>query len=132
MALVGFIVGVDIELLQDVSATATRRKGVIVLPEMFTFYLPLSLAFYNEPPNGLRYPRVGGVWIRSESGKKTQSQKKAGKSRRLPHVGCTLCWALDERKTRCLKQDASVHFRKIIAHDLTISNFCKCGFYRLM
>jgi len=25
---------------------------------------------------------------------KTQSQKNACKPRRLPHVGCTLCWAV--------------------------------------
>ena len=28
-----------------------------------------------QPPNGLRYPRVGGVWIRSESRKNSKPEK---------------------------------------------------------
>jgi hypothetical protein len=45
----------------------------------------------REAPNGLRYLRVGGrgQCLRAE---KTRSQKNAPKSRRLPHVRCTLCW----------------------------------------
>jgi hypothetical protein len=42
-------------------------------------------------PNGLRYPQVGGLGFCLGS-EKTRSQKNACKSRRLPLVGCTLCW----------------------------------------
>jgi len=37
--------------------------------------------------------RVGGRGQCLEAGK-TRSQKNACKSRRLPHVRCTLCWAV--------------------------------------
>jgi len=45
----------------------------------------------NQQPNGLRYWCWGkrGQCLGAE---KTRSQKNACKSRRLPHVGCTLCW----------------------------------------
>jgi hypothetical protein len=51
--------------------------------------------------NGVRYPRVGGRGQTVKAGK-TQSQKKACKPRRLPHFGCTLCWALVEMPIPCL------------------------------
>jgi hypothetical protein len=42
-------------------------------------------------PNGLRYPLGvgGGLAIETE---KTQSSKNAQKTRRVPQVGCTLCY----------------------------------------
>jgi hypothetical protein len=46
-----------------------------------------------QPPNGLRYPLVGGVRFASGGGK-TRSQKNTRKWRRIPPVGCTLCWAV--------------------------------------
>ena len=53
----------------------------------------------KELPNGLRhrprrgYPRVGGRGQGLGAGK-TRSQKNARKCRRIPHVRCTLCWAV--------------------------------------
>jgi len=46
-----------------------------------------------------KHPTAGVTRVWAERGQtvkaeKTQSQKKAGKPRRLPHVGCTLCWAV--------------------------------------
>ena len=35
---VGLAAGVDIKPLQDVSITATRNKGIIAFPKIFTFY----------------------------------------------------------------------------------------------
>ena len=46
----------------------------------------------HEPPNGLRYLRVGGCGLCLGAGK-TRSQKNARKCRRIPHVRCTLCSA---------------------------------------
>jgi hypothetical protein len=34
-----------------------------------------AFALWRQPANGLRYPRVGGVWIRSEGGKKPEARK---------------------------------------------------------
>jgi len=57
--------------------------------------------FYEKPteairdyssPNGVRYPQVGGRGLCLEA-KKTRSRKNAPKTRRLPLVGRTLCWA---------------------------------------
>jgi len=42
--------------------------------------------------NGSRYLRVGGCGQCLGAGR-TRSQKNAPKSRWLPHVRCTLCWA---------------------------------------
>ena len=39
----------------------------------------------------MRYRRLGGRGFYSRT-EKTRSQKNACKSRRIPHVGCTLCW----------------------------------------
>jgi hypothetical protein len=52
----------------------------------------MGKGFATEPPNGLRNPLVGGrgQGLKAE---KTQSQRKAPKTRRVPHIGCTLCWA---------------------------------------
>ena len=47
---------------------------------------------YATAPNGLRYLRVGGRGL-CLGAEKTRSQKNACKSRRIPHVRCTLCWA---------------------------------------
>ena len=46
---------------------------------------------FNQTPNGLRYLRVGGRGFCLGAGK-TRSHKNAYKSRRIPHVRCTLCW----------------------------------------
>ena len=46
----------------------------------------------NMRSNGLRYPQVGGRGFCLGAGK-TRSQKNARKCRRIPLVGCTLCWA---------------------------------------
>jgi hypothetical protein len=56
--------------------------------------------------NGLRYLRVGGRGQCLGAGK-TRSQKNAPKSRRLPHVRCTLCWATCLPKRRLKKDTAA-------------------------
>ena len=72
--------------------------------------------FCTGLPNGLRYPRVGGRGFALREGK-TRSQKNTCKSRRLPHVGCTLCWqAL--RKTRRLKTRAAAIKLTRLLHEL--------------
>jgi len=45
-----------------------------------------------EPPNGWRYPLVAGRDNASLT-ETTSSHVNCLKTRRLPPVGCTLCWA---------------------------------------
>ena len=55
----------------------------------------------KELPNGLRYPLVGGMRQRYFAGTNLKLRKLPActlpqaqvKTRRLPPVGCTLCWA---------------------------------------
>jgi hypothetical protein len=73
--------------------TAEKRLSPtdkLQLLQNLILHLPLLLVF-SEAPNGLRYLRVGGRGQCLGAGK-TRSQKNACKSRRLPHVRCTLCW----------------------------------------
>jgi hypothetical protein len=46
---VGFVMGVDMRLLQEASIPEARNKGISVLPKIFTFQLPLMLC--KEQPN---------------------------------------------------------------------------------
>jgi hypothetical protein len=50
----------------------------------------------NEAPNSWRYPLVGGTRLGWEPDK-TQSQKNACKTRRIPLVSCTFCWVARSR-----------------------------------
>jgi len=51
-----------------------------------------NLLYRLFPPNGLRYPLVGGTRQRHFDGTNL-SHANCLKTRRLPPVGCTLCWA---------------------------------------
>ena len=83
-------VGVNVEVAVGAKVDLTFEK--LLHPDIAkqriirkSLFIICSLA-----PNGLRYLRVGGRGLCLRAGK-TQSQKNACKSRRIPHVGCTLC-----------------------------------------
>jgi len=54
--------------------------------------LVLNIWVARQPPNGLRYPLVGGTRERHFDGTNS-NHAKCLKTRRVPPVGCTLCWA---------------------------------------
>ena len=72
----------------------TIRKSVMnfdVFPIIhFSIFRLTCFDFSAKQPNGLRYLRVGGRGF-CLGAEKTRSQKNACKSRRIPHVRCTLC-----------------------------------------
>ena len=75
----------------------TKVASPIATPiQRMRFSMPSSVTssylIHGVPPNSLRYLRVGGrgFYLGAE---KTQSQKNACKSRRIPSFQCTLCWA---------------------------------------
>ncbi len=66
------------------------------------FHLPFSFLFLlKKAPNGWRYPLVGGTRQRHFDGTNSKPRKLPActlpqaqvKTRRVPPVGCTLCWA---------------------------------------
>ncbi len=65
-------------------------------------------------PNGLRYPRVGGVWIRSES-RKNSKPGKCSKIAQTPtrRVHAVL-GALIEHKTPSLEEDTTADLTKLL------------------
>jgi hypothetical protein len=54
---------------------------------------PFQQGLTPEPNNGLRYRRLGGLRERDFDGTNFKPKKRL-KTRRLPDVGCTPCWAL--------------------------------------
>ena len=52
-------VGVDITLLQEANITMTNNEKTIILLVIFIVILPMMS--FNQTPNGLRYPQVGGM-----------------------------------------------------------------------
>src|SRR6266508_2990732 len=52
----------------------------------------IDYTFYPLQPNGWRYPLVGGTRCRCFAGTNLQPETCL-KTRRLPPVGCTPCWA---------------------------------------
>jgi hypothetical protein len=64
-----------------------------------------------------------GVWIRRRNGKKLKAAKKAKITRRVPQVGCTLCWA-HGTPTNLLEHENHIH-HEIFYPQLSLSQPAK-------
>ena len=84
----GTKVSVEVIFAADTHETKIRTTNKAVMVSLI-FIEPL---FCKKLPNGLRYWRWGGRGF-CLGAEKTRSQKNACKSRRIPSVQCTLCWA---------------------------------------
>ena len=75
--------------------------------------------FCTERANGLRYLRVGGRG-QCLGAEKTRSQKNTCKPRRLPHVGCTLCWVW-ELEDSLAEKDTAAKLTRFLHTTLTLA-----------